>query len=105
MKIMVYPLIGLFLVDLLHLVHQLSHSQLKIVQFVLSNYLLVVNRMFTNLKTQVYSLQKITKCYNDIIILNIHTLIYNVVYHRALYVTRPANIDNVSTNYTKLYFC
>ena len=50
---MAHPLVGLFFVDLFHLVHQLSHSQLKIVQLVLGNDLLVVDSMLANVNTQV----------------------------------------------------
>ena len=45
---MTYPLVVLFLGDLLHLVQQLTDAQLQLTQLVLSLYLLVVHRMLSH---------------------------------------------------------
>lgn len=51
------PLVVLLLLDLVHLLHQLSHSQLQLRQLVFGGDLGVVVGVFTDLDVQVNSLQ------------------------------------------------
>lgn len=51
------PLVILLFVDLVHLLHQLSHSQLQFCQLVFGGYLGVVVGVFAHLDVQVNSLQ------------------------------------------------
>lgn len=58
------PLVVLLLLDLVHLLHQLSDSQLQLRQFVLGSDLSIVVGVFTHLDVQVNALQHITKITN-----------------------------------------
>lgn len=58
------PLVVLLLLDLVHLLHQLSDSQLQLRQFVLGSDLSVVVGVFAHLDVQVNALQHITKITN-----------------------------------------
>lgn len=51
------PLVVLLLLDLVHLLHQLSHSQLQLGQLVLGGNLSVVVGVLAHLDVQVDSLQ------------------------------------------------
>lgn len=51
------PLVVLLLLDLVHLLHQLSHSELQLCQLVFGGDLGVVVGVFTDLDVQVNSLQ------------------------------------------------
>lgn len=51
-----HPLVVLLLLDLLHLLHQLSHSQLQLAQLVFGSDFCIVVRMLTYLDIKVNSL-------------------------------------------------
>lgn len=52
-----YPLVVLLFLDLLHLLHQLSHSELQLTQLVFGSNFCIVVGMFSHLDVQVNSLR------------------------------------------------